>query len=173
MTTNPVHLDVACRYLGLQEVPGPGFNAQIKAMWFALPGGKWYWDAVGKGDDSKLPWCGMFMAAVMKDSKIVFPTKYASAREWIGWGKRIDSPRVGAIAIFERGPKYGHIGIIDGQDQHGNLRVIGGNQKDGVCRSFFPRRRVITYLLPPTMTMPALAVLPVYATNGALSSNEA
>lgn len=169
----PAHLEVARRYLGLQEVPGPGFNAQIKSMWFALPGGKWYWDAIGKGDDSKLPWCGMFMATVMQQTKIVFPRKYASAREWISWGTRIDTPCVGAIAIFERGPTQGHIGIIDGQDEHGNLRVIGGNQQDGVRYSYFKRDRKIAYLLPPTMTAPAIATLPMYAANGALSSNEA
>lgn len=169
----PAHLEIARQYLGLEEVPGPGFNAKIKGMWLDLPGGAWYWNTLGKQDDSLLPWCGMFMATVMKASKIVFPAQYASARAWIKWGTHIEFPCVGAIVIFERGPTSGHIGIIDGQDESGNLRVIGGNQKDGVRYSYFKRDRVLAYILPPTMTKPALATLPTYAAAGGLSSNEA
>jgi len=169
----PAHLAIARSYIGLQEVPGPGFNARIQAMWYALPGGKWYWTEVGKGDDSKLPWCGMGAATFCREAGIPFPKNYASARAWLEWGTKIDFPTVGAFVIFERGPKQGHIGVIDGQYANGNLRVLGANQRDGVRYSAFTRDRVLGYRLPPGMAIPTIAVLPVCAGDCDVSTNEA
>lgn len=159
-------------WLNQKEVPGPGFNPWIKNLWLSLPGGPWYWKHYGE-DDSKLPWCGAGCAGVFKACGIPFPAKYASAREWLAWGTRLDTPAVGCVVVFERGPKSGHVGIALGRDQHGNLMVWGCNQSDGVTIAPFSEDRVLGYLWPPGYPAPALAILPRIASNGTLSRNEA
>jgi len=58
------------------------------------------------------------------------------------------SPRVGAIAVLDRGGRYGHVGIVSGFDQAGNPIIISGNYGHRVGRGVYPRRRVIAYVSP-------------------------
>lgn len=160
----------AAIYVGQQEVPGPGFNPWIKSMWLELRGGAWYWEHYGK-DDSKLPWCGGFMAFVMQRCGISFPTRYASAKAWLDWGTRLNKPLFGCLCIFGR-DSGGHIGIAVGRDALGRILVLGGNQRDGVNVLPFNRERLIGCVWPPGYAL-AFADLPVFATNAASSQNEA
>ena len=58
------------------------------------------------------------------------------------------SPRVGAIAVFNRGGRYGHVGIVTGFDPQGNPIIISGNHGHRVGRGVYPRQRVIAYVMP-------------------------
>lgn len=149
------------KWIGQKEVPGPGFNPWIKKMWFELAGGKWLWDQVGKGDDSKLPWCGAFVAMCMKSAGHALPKNYYRAKEWLNWGVPISRPVVGSVVIFSR-TGGGHVGFVVGVDKSGNILVLGGNQGDEVNIRAFPPSRVTGYRYPANETMPGGA-LPVFA----------
>lgn len=168
--TEPRWLTEARKHLGQKEVPGAASNPWIKAMWLKLKGGLWFWNAYGT-DDSKLPWCGGFMAFCFDAVGIAYPAKYASAKEWLAWGTPLPQPIVGCVVIFDRAGG-GHVGLVTGKTQDGRLMVLGGNQKDGVCELPFDRARAIGYRWP----LPGPAVLeplPLVASAAASSSNEA
>lgn len=164
-------LEEAHHHHGLRETAGPLSNPELETMWRSLPGGAWYWDHFGR-DDSKLPWCGAFMAYVMKACGIVFPKRYASAAEWLFWGVALDAPTVGCLVIFKR-PGGAHVAIVIGRNAHGQILCIGGNQRDSVCVLAFDEERVDGYRWPPDEPLPALARLPTLAATAATSRNEA
>jgi uncharacterized protein (TIGR02594 family) len=58
------------------------------------------------------------------------------------------TPRVGAIAVFDRGGRFGHVGLVVGFDKKGNPIIISGNHGRRVARGVYPRRRVLAYVSP-------------------------
>lgn len=161
-------IKAARQYVGQREVPGPGFNAWIRDMWLGLPGGKWFWDTYGQ-DDSKLPWCGAFMARCCKDVGLPFPKQFSSALAWAAWGEDAKGPRLGAVAVLKR-DGGGHVALVTGISPDGKLvRLLGGNQNDGVNESWFLLNRVTVWRQPVGASLPA----PVVAKIGELSTSEA
>lgn len=163
----------ARKYLGQREVPGPASSNWIRAMWAGLKGGLWYWKQYGE-DDSRLPWCGGFMAYVMDRCGIAYPSAYASAKAWLQWGTPLAGPCVGAVVVFTR-EGGGHVGLVLGRDSRGRLLVLGGNQGDAVSVAPFDLARVSGYVFPPGFTPEAQGFLsmPVLAAGAASSTNEA
>lgn len=151
----------AQKWIGQREVPGPGFNPWIKKMWFELAGGKWLWDTIGKGDDSKLPWCGAFAAMCMAKAGHQLPKNYFRAKDWLNWGVPLSKPVVGAVVVFSR-TGGGHVGFVVGTTKSGEILVLGGNQGDAVNIRAFPTSRVSGYRYPSGVPMPAPG-LPVFA----------
>ena len=165
-------LSIGLQYEGMREVPGPGVNAKLQNLWLGLPGGSWFWNHYGK-DDSKLPWCGAFMARVFLDCGIQPPKRYASALEWASWGSGLSEPTLGCVVVFSR-EGGGHVGIVMGADELGRLIVLGGNQRDGVCKMAFDRSRATAFRFPPGVPLPGLRTMPRYASASMkLSTNEA
>ena len=72
-----------------------------------------------------------------------------AAKSFLDYGKRIDSPRVGAIVVLARGVNNGHVGIVRGTDGAGNIIVISGNHGNKVWESPYPKSRVLGYVIPP------------------------
>jgi uncharacterized protein (TIGR02594 family) len=142
----PVWMEEAYEWVGEKEVPGPGVNAWIKAMWLGLKGGAWFWKAYGE-DDSKLPWCGAFVAYCLAQSGLMYPANYARAKAWASWGAPISRPMVGAVAIFHRSGG-GHVGFVTGIRWNGDLVILGGNQNDGVTVADYPRRDLVALRWP-------------------------
>lgn len=160
----------AAKHVGQQEVPGPGFNPWIKNMWLELKGGAWYWNHY-KQDDTRLPWCGGFMAYVFKQCGTDYPQKYASAKAWLEWGTRLHEPIFGSICIFGR-DGGGHVGIIVGLDKRGRYMILGGNQRDGVNVMPIDPSRFIGAVWPPGYAL-TFATLPIFGTTMESSKNEA
>lgn len=148
--TEPAWITEARKHIGEKEIPGVGSNAWIHSMWLKLKGGAWMWNAYG-GDDSKLPWCGAFVAYCLQAAGIIPPAKYASAREWAFWGTPLVGPIPGCIVVFSR-DGGGHVGFVVGEDEKNRLMVLGGNQGDSVKISPFERNRVVAYRWPLTIT---------------------
>jgi hypothetical protein len=42
----------------------------------------------------------------------------------------------------------GHVGVVSGIDPNGNPIVISGNHNHTVAEAVYPRRRIITYVVP-------------------------
>ena len=155
-------------YLGQREVPGPASNGWIKDLWLKLRGGAWFWKTFGE-DDSKLPWCGAFLARVCQDCGLDYPDKYAQAAAWASWGQALPGPMQGAVAVLTRSGG-GHVGIVTGVSADARyVRLLGGNQGDAVCEAWFQTTRVSAWRRPANAALQTAAVVPV----GAMSTSEA
>ena len=93
-------------------------------------------------------WCADFINFVLRRTGHA-PTNSRAARSFLDYGKRIDSPRVGAIVVLSRGVNNGHVGIVRGTDGAGNIIVISGNHGNKVWESPYPKSRVLGYVIPP------------------------
>jgi uncharacterized protein (TIGR02594 family) len=94
-------------------------------------------------------WCADFMNFILRRSGGV-GTHSRAARSFLEYGKKLDGPRVGAIAIMSRkGPNNGHVGIVRGTDGQGNPIIVSGNHGNAVKQSIYPKSRVLAYVMPP------------------------
>lgn len=171
----PIWLVYAEGFLGQREVPGPGASAWIRSMWLGLRGGSWFWTSIGKGDDSKLPWCGAFVAHCLQNCHMAHAQRYASAKAWLEWGTKLTGPALGCVVVFER-EGGGHVGFVYGRDTKGRLLVLGGNQGDAVNVAPFDLKRVAGYLWPEDAAVQpdvGLPTLPLYQSGDPASANEA
>jgi uncharacterized protein (TIGR02594 family) len=92
-------------------------------------------------------WCADFINFILR--RTGHPTTNSrAAKSFLDYGKRIDSPRVGAIVVLARG-RGGHVGIVRGTDGAGNIVVISGNHGNKVWESSYPKDRVLGYVIPP------------------------
>lgn len=92
-------------------------------------------------------WCADFINFVLR--RTGHPTTNSrAAKSFLDYGKRIDSPRVGAIVVLTRGKNGGHVGIVRGTDGDGNPIVISGNHGNKVWESKYPKGRVLGYVIP-------------------------
>jgi uncharacterized protein (TIGR02594 family) len=93
-------------------------------------------------------WCADFINFVLRRTGHN-TTNSRAAKSFLDYGKRIDSPRVGAIVVLTRGKNGGHVGIVRGTDGDGNPIVISGNHGNKVWESKYPKNRVLGYVIPP------------------------
>ena len=67
-------------------------------------------------------------------------TQSRAARSFLEYGKKLDGPRVGAIAIlYRKGPNSGHVGVVRGTDGQGNPILVSGNHGPTVKQSVYPK----------------------------------
>ena len=93
-------------------------------------------------------WCADFVNFILR--RTGHPTTNSrAAKSFLDYGKRIDEPRVGAIVVLTRARNGGHVGIVRGTDGAGNIIVISGNHGNKVSESFYPKSRVLGYVIPP------------------------
>jgi len=104
------------------------------------------------GDPTKLPWCGDFVetcvALALPDERI--PENPYLARNWLRFGREIDTPVIGAIAVFWRKSEvglYGHVGFYAGEDKD-FIYVLGGNQGNAISITKLRKERLLGYTWP-------------------------
>jgi len=139
MTRTPYQ--VAIRFLGLQEVPGPESDPLVLTM--LQLDGDW-------PKDDAVPWCSAFLNWVFWI--LALPrSRHLRARSWLEVGEEIplDQALPGYdVVVFSRGEGKqpgpdvidapGHVGLFAGLDGD-QVLVLGGNQGDRV--SIAPRSR--------------------------------
>lgn len=159
-----IWLTEARRNIGITEIKGAKHDGNILHWLEEL---KAWWR------DDETPWCGVFVAHCMKAAGQPLPKYWMRAKDWLNWGDSIAAPCIGAVVVFTR-DGGGHVGFVVGKDKSGNLMVLGGNQGDAVRISAFPMSRVSGFRVPVGYT-PYVSdrVLPVLASTGKLSTNEA
>lgn len=101
-------------------------------------------------------WCADFMNFVLRRAGTK-GTQSRAARSFLQYGKILDGPRVGAIAVFYRGPNNGHVGVVRGTDGEGNPIVVSGNHGPTVTQSTYPKARVLAYIMPPDYVLQDMA----------------
>jgi uncharacterized protein (TIGR02594 family) len=85
-------------------------------------------------------------------------THSRAARSFLTYGKKLDGPRVGAIAIMSRkGLNNGHVGIVRGTDGKGNPIIVSGNHGNTVMQSVYAKERVLGYVMPPDYVLEEIA----------------
>ncbi len=93
-------------------------------------------------------WCADFINFILR--RTGHPTTNSrAAKSFLDYGKRVDTPRVGAIVVLTRGKDGGHVGIVRGTDGAGRIVVISGNHGNKVAESTYPKNRVLGYVIPP------------------------
>jgi len=159
--SEPFWLGNARRYLGTAETPGRETTPAIRRWLIEL--GAWW-------SDDETPWCGVFVAEVMRESGIERPANWYRARAWADWGDALLWPELGCVAVFARAGG-GHVGFVLGEDQRQRLMVLGGNQGNRVSITPIDRVRAVAFRWPTGQTRHNL--LPVLRSDGQTSSNEA
>ncbi len=94
-------------------------------------------------------WCADFMNFVLRKGGGK-GTASRAARSFLQYGKKLDGPRVGAIAImYRKGPNNGHVGVVRGTDGKGNPIIVSGNHGPTVRESIYMKEKVLAYVMPP------------------------
>ena len=166
MTREPAWLSAARRYVGVAEIPGKA-TAPTIARWLRELRAWW--------TDDETPWCGVAVAAWMREAGIELPRHWYRARAWLDWGLPIAAPAPGCVVVYERGGG-GHVGLIVGRDSLGRLMTLGGNQSNRVSIAPFDPSRVLGYRWPThrLAELQTVGSLPLLAANGQPAShNEA
>ena len=102
-------------------------------------------------------WCADFMNFVLRKAGGK-GTQSRAARSFLQFGKKLDGPRVGAIAImYRKGPNSGHVGVVRGTDGQGNPIVVSGNHGPTVMQSVYPKAKVLAYVMPPDYVLEDMA----------------
>lgn len=102
--------------------------------------------------DGKTPWCSSFINYVMGEANYE-NTNNAMAFSWKKYGKSIEKPIYGAIAVCE----WSHVAFVAGKNKDDNIVLLGGNQggnfKDGktlghqrICYTSGPKNKMKFYL---------------------------
>jgi uncharacterized protein (TIGR02594 family) len=159
----PSWLPIARKHLGLTEIPGKATHPTIR---------RWLIDLKAWWQDDETPWCGTFVAAVMKEAGYALPKHWYRAREWATWGTSQAVPRLGSIVVFQR-QGGGHVGFVVGHDEQGRLMVLGGNQANSVNIQPFVRDRVLAYRWPPGAPHQSFDMPVIQSGGRAASRNEA
>ena len=144
--TEPRWIQIAKREIGIKEIKGSQHNSRIVE----------YHDTTGKFGNDETAWCSSFVNWVMGQAGIT-GTNSAVATSWATWGKKIDQPAYGCIAVIDwdgPGPGWkGHVGFVVGKD--GNMiQLLGGNQSDAVNVKNFGTSKIIAYVVPSNYTVP-------------------
>jgi uncharacterized protein (TIGR02594 family) len=131
------------------QVPGAGLVLLEALRWRGR-------SAKQLGLPAKL-WCADFMNFVIRRAGAK-GTHSRAARSFLQFGKKLDGPRVGAIAIMYRaGPNNGHVGVVRGTDGQGNPIVVSGNHGPVVTQSVYPKAKVMAYVMPPSYVLEDMA----------------
>lgn len=161
----PKILMEALKLLGVKEVPGTGDNLEILKWAESFGLEKEY-----RKDD--IPWCGLFVAYVVKMAGLEGVENPLWARNWAKFGTKQSVAMLGDVLVFIR-DGGGHVSIYVGEDLL-CYHVLGGNQSDMVCITRIRKERCIAIRRSPwKIAQPDnVRVIKLDAT-GATSTNEA
>lgn len=160
----PRHLLKAMELYGTEEIIGTIHNPVIMGWARELNIQDIY-----KNDE--IPWCGLFMAVVMKRADREPVKEFLRARAWETFGVNSPDPSLGDILVFKRSGG-GHVGIYVGEDSKA-YHVLGGNQGNAVSIVRIDKARCVAVRRPDYHTPPLNIRSITLASNGKLSSNEA
>ena len=92
-------------------------------------------------------WCARFMNFVLE--RLGLPgTASDMAKSFASYGKPLQKPKVGAIAVMNRGKSGGHVGVVSGFDKDGDPVIISGNYSRRVAEAVYARSSIIAYVSP-------------------------
>lgn len=113
----------AFKYYGLKEFVGPQHNPKIIQWSKELGLGNVY-------TNDEIPWCGLYVAYVCKQTGKEVVKDPLWARNWVKWGTKESIAMLGDVLVFSRG-SGGHVGFYVGEDKK-CYHILGGNQGNAV-----------------------------------------
>lgn len=108
---DPPWLAHARTLIGTREIPGSKHSPVIMD-WIRKLGAKVL--GINVVDD-ETPWCGTFMAWLMRQAGLNTPPIAVRASSWGLYGRGLLNPRLGCIMVFTRSGG-GHVGLYVGED---------------------------------------------------------
>ena len=127
----PAWLERAWRELGVRELTGTADSPAIRE----------FFREAGHADvrDDEVAWCAAFVGACLERANVA-STRSLAARSYLGWGRKLEACRLGAIAVLSRGADaaLGHVGFVVGETE-GEVLLLGGDSVSVV--SFSGKRR--------------------------------
>lgn len=135
----PVWLRVARQELGVKEVAGNGSNPRVIEYLSTTTLPKSY------ATNDETPWCSAFVNWCMIKAGAK-GTNSAAARSWLAWGRPIDVPVPGCVAVLSR-EGGGHVAFYV-RHQVADLWLLGGNQANMVCERAYPPGRLLGFRMP-------------------------
>jgi uncharacterized protein (TIGR02594 family) len=133
-------LRVARAEIGVRGFPAGSSNPRIAA---------YHAGTNVAGYDDKVNWCSSFVQWTLAQVGIA-GTGSALARSWLEWGRPLDEPRVGCIAVLWRDDPQswkGHVGFFLRQEGD-DVVLLGGNQLEAVREHRYPRAQVLAWRWP-------------------------
>ena len=120
---SPKVIAEAMALYGVTEIVGPKHNPTIMDWAKQLNLAKTY-------NADEIPWCGLFVAIVVKRANFTPVDAPLWARNWSKFGTAQKEAKLGDILVFSRGTG-GHVGFYVGEDKEA-YHVLGGNQSNTV-----------------------------------------
>lgn len=116
---------------------------------------RWFDASVAWIDPREIPWCGAFVATVMRrwTPGIELPDNPLGARNWGRFGEPCTA-QLGAVLTFWRGSRsgwQGHVGLYWGEDDAA-FHVLGGNQSNAVTVTRVSKDRLLQARWPKGVT---------------------
>lgn len=99
--------------------------------------------------DDETAWCSSFVNWCFQQAGIT-GTNSAKARSWETWGRRLDQPKRGCVAVFWRKSEasgLGHVAFFFEQKAD-RVFVLGGNQDNQVNIKSYPKPQLLGYRWP-------------------------
>ncbi len=140
LTGDPAWILWAKKQLGVKEVPGAGDNPEI-ISWFhltTLPEEYWH-DATA--------WCAVFINAGLFLNGVK-GLRSARAKDWLGFGRAVETPRKGDVVVFKWSDGSHHVAYFLALKDD-RVQVIGGNQSNAVTETTYPLGNVAGFQRPP------------------------
>ena len=135
--SGPAWMQIAEAEVGVHEHALPGQHNQRIV--------EYHQTTTLKATADETPWCSSFVNWVITKAGYR-GTNNALAKSWLDWGSKLETPRVGAIAVIKKkgassdvatGSSTGfHVGFFVSTTAV-HLRLLGGNQSDQVKYSSF------------------------------------
>lgn len=136
--TEPPWLTEARKHVGQREIKGPKHSQFILNLWKLIRRG-------GIKDD-ETPWCAAFVGGCLEQAGVE-SSRFESAASYQAWGRKLDMPALGAIAVFRRLGGM-HVAFIVGLTNRNEVVCLGGNQSDAVNLRAFPMSRLVSVRWP-------------------------
>jgi uncharacterized protein (TIGR02594 family) len=141
---DPPWLALARKEDGTREIPGARHNPRVLE----------YFRDAGHPEisDDETAWCAAFVGSMLKRSGYM-GTGSLMARSYAKWGVACE-PKIGCVVVTTRGRDdgvFGHVGFYVGED-HSHVFLLGGNQSNAVNVKKFPKKIVLAYRWPKTVT---------------------
>lgn len=136
-------IKTARELIAQREIPGSRSNPII-IDWAQKIGGwvkKFY-----TNDD--IPWCGLFVGHCINANGLPVPPDMLLATAWNKYGKKLEKPAYGCIAVWRWASGHYHVSFIIGKDKNGNYLALGGNQSNQVKISTYPKGALVGARFP-------------------------
>lgn len=121
---SPKIIAEASKLIGTQEIVGKQHN-QVILDWAKDLGLKKVYT------NDEIPWCGLFVAIIVKRAGFDVVKDPLWARNWNNFGTKQNEAMFGDVLVFERPGGGGHVGLYAGEDNT-CYHVLGGNQSNRV-----------------------------------------